>query len=72
MTELGLPRAECPEQVGLSSARLERLAAVIRQDVENKVASIEQVAEVNVEVVWEPQWNQGMMSEAARLQLGLM
>src|SRR5437763_17193221 len=37
MTELGLPRAECPEQVGLSSARLERLAAVLRQDVENKV-----------------------------------
>src|SRR4051812_721881 len=37
MSELGLPRAECPEQVGLSSARLERLAAVIRQDVERKL-----------------------------------
>jgi CubicO group peptidase (beta-lactamase class C family) len=37
MTELGLPRAECPEQVGLSSARLERLARVIRQDVERKL-----------------------------------
>src|SRR5436190_12026722 len=37
MTASGLPRAECPEQVGLSSARLERLAAVIRADVERKV-----------------------------------
>jgi len=34
MTALGLPRAESPEQVGLSSARLERLGAVIREDVE--------------------------------------
>jgi hypothetical protein len=33
---------------------------------------IEDVQEVNVELVWEPQWNQGMMTEAARLQLGLM
>jgi len=31
---VGLPRAECPEQIGLSSARLERLSSVVRQDVE--------------------------------------
>ena len=37
MTGLGLPRAESPEQVGLSSARLERLAGVIRGDVERKL-----------------------------------
>ncbi len=48
------------------------MGPVLKQDVENKVVSIEQVGEVNVELVWEPQWNQGMMSEAARLQLGLM
>src|SRR5438105_7654400 len=34
---LGLPRAESPEQVGLSSARLERLSAVIRGDVARKL-----------------------------------
>ncbi|HEX2151130.1 MAG TPA: serine hydrolase domain-containing protein, partial [Stellaceae bacterium] len=34
MADLGLPRAEAPEQVGFSSARLERLAAVVRHDVE--------------------------------------
>jgi metal-sulfur cluster biosynthetic enzyme len=27
---------------------------------------------VNVELVWEPQWNQSMLTEAAKLQLGLM
>src|SRR5260370_905385 len=34
MTDWGLARAEGPEQIGLSSARLERLGAVIREDVE--------------------------------------
>src|SRR5712671_6564407 len=37
MTGLGLPWAESPEQIGLSSARLERLAGVIRADVERKL-----------------------------------
>jgi metal-sulfur cluster biosynthetic enzyme len=30
------------------------------------------VAEANVELVWEPPWNQDMMTEAAKLQLGLL
>src|SRR5580658_1803090 len=34
MTILGLPRAESPEQVGLSSERLGRITATIRADVE--------------------------------------
>src|SRR5712691_5290258 len=37
MIDLGLPRAEGPEQIGLSSARLERLGAVIREDVERRL-----------------------------------
>src|SRR3984893_17250902 len=37
MTGFGLPWAEGPEQIGLSSARLERLAAVIRADVEREL-----------------------------------
>ena len=44
----------------------------ISQDVQNKLLSIEGIDEANVEVVFDPQWNQGMMSEAAKLQLGLM
>src|SRR5947207_1512492 len=48
------------------------MGPVLQQDVQNKLLSIETVDDVNVELVWEPQWNQGMMTEAARLQLGLM
>ena len=48
------------------------MGPVIQQDVQNKVMCIEDVSEAVVELVWEPQWNQGMMTEAAKLQLGLM
>jgi CubicO group peptidase (beta-lactamase class C family) len=34
MTSLGLPRAELPEQIGLSSERLAHITATIRRDVE--------------------------------------
>lgn len=43
----------------------------LRQDVLNKVLQIEGVEDVDVQLVWEPQWNQDMMSEAAKLQLGM-
>ncbi|MFT5107907.1 MAG: putative FeS assembly SUF system protein SufT [Pseudoalteromonas tetraodonis] len=45
---------------------------VISQEVQNKLLAIEGIDEANVEVVFEPLWNQDMMSEAAQLQLGLM
>ncbi len=48
------------------------MGPMLQQDVQNKLMCIEEVAEANVELVWDPQWNQGMMTEAARLQLGLM
>jgi probable FeS assembly SUF system protein SufT len=47
------------------------MGPMLAQDVQNKALCIEGVDEANVELVWEPQWNQGMMSDAARLQLGL-
>jgi len=48
------------------------MGPVLSQDVQNKMLSIEEVDEANVELVWEPQWNQDMMTEAAKLQLGLL
>ena len=30
------------------------------------------IDEANVELVWDPPWNQSMMTEAAKLQLGLL
>jgi FeS assembly SUF system protein len=41
-------------------------------EVEQKVRQIEGVNEVSVEVTWTPPWNKDMMSEAARLELGMM
>jgi len=40
--------------------------------VEEAVKKVEGVGEVKVELVWEPSWNQEMMSDEARLELGLM
>ncbi len=44
----------------------------IAEDVRQKVLSVPGVAEADVQLVWEPMWNQGMMSEAARLHLGML
>ncbi len=39
-------------------------------DVENKVKSIPEVNNAKVEITFEPPWEQSMMSEAAKLELG--
>lgn len=48
------------------------MGPVLQQDVQNKLLSLEAVDDVTVELVWDPPWNQSMLSEAAKLQLGLM
>jgi probable FeS assembly SUF system protein SufT len=48
------------------------MGPVLQQDVQNKLLSLESVDDVSVELVWDPPWNQSMLSEAAKLQLGLM
>jgi len=48
------------------------MGPVLQQDVQNKLLCIEEIDEAEVELVWEPAWNQGMMTEAAKLQLGLL
>ncbi len=40
-------------------------------DIQDKVRQIPNVTEVNVDLTFDPPWNQTMMSEAARLQTGL-
>lgn len=39
-------------------------------EVREKVAQINGVAGVDVDVVWDPPWSPSMMSEAAKLELG--
>jgi probable FeS assembly SUF system protein SufT len=48
------------------------MGPAIAGDVDQRVRGVPGVTDVNVEVVWDPIWNQSMMSDAARLQLGLM
>jgi probable FeS assembly SUF system protein SufT len=43
------------------------MGPVLAQDVQTKLLSLEGVDDVNVELVWDPPWNQGMMTEAAKL-----
>ncbi len=44
---------------------------IIADEVKRKVNGIQGVEDVSVELVWEPQWNRDMMTEEARLELGL-
>jgi probable FeS assembly SUF system protein SufT len=44
---------------------------VLKADVERKLAGLPEVKEVIVQVVFDPPWHPGRMSEAAKLQLGL-
>ena len=48
------------------------MGEVLVQDVREKIEIIPTVAQANVELVFDPPWNQSMMSEAARLQTGMM
>ncbi len=43
----------------------------LADDVKEKVAEVDNVTEVNVELTFDPPWSQEMMSEAARLQTGM-
>ena len=48
------------------------VAGTLPPEVEVKVAEVEGVTDAKVELVWDPPWSQAMLSEAAKLQLGLM
>jgi probable FeS assembly SUF system protein SufT len=45
---------------------------VLRQDIEGKLHGLPDVTEADVQVQLDPPWDQTKMSDAARLQLGLM
>jgi FeS assembly SUF system protein len=46
-------------------------ADFILEDVRTKIESVEGVESANVNLVFEPAWDQSMMSEEARVELGL-
>lgn len=48
------------------------MGEVLVADVKRKLGRLPQVREVKVDLVFEPPWDASMMSEAARLQTGMM
>ncbi|MCO4812131.1 MAG: putative Fe-S cluster assembly protein SufT [Gammaproteobacteria bacterium] len=48
------------------------MGEVLVQDAREKIAVIPTVSDVTVELVFDPPWNVGMMTDEARLQTGLM
>jgi len=47
-------------------------AGMLPGDVEEKVRSVEGTGDVKVEVTFEPPWDQSMMTDEAKLELGFM
>ena len=48
------------------------MGEILVQDAQEKIAVIPTVADVKVQLVFDPPWNQAMMSDEAKLQTGLM
>jgi len=48
------------------------MGPVIANDVKDKIEALPDVTTADVEVVFDPPWNQNMMSEVAKLELGLI
>jgi len=47
------------------------MGEILVQDVKDKVEVVPTIKRADVEMVFDPPWNQSMMSEAARLQTGM-
>ena len=46
-------------------------AVTLPAEVQGKVKSVEGISDARVDVVWDPTWSKDLMSEAAKLQLGI-
>ena len=48
------------------------VAASLPVEVESKISAIEGIKSAKVDIVWDPPWNPGKMSESAKLELGMI
>jgi probable FeS assembly SUF system protein SufT len=48
------------------------MGPAIAHDAQSKILSIDGIDEASVELVWDPPWNQNMISEAGRMKLGMV
>ncbi len=76
--ELGLIYGVAVDPAGAATVRMTLTspacpaAQELPAEVEAKARAVPGVTDVRVEVVFDPPWETAMMSEAARLQLGLL
>ena len=48
------------------------MGPVLAQEAKSKIEALPGVDEANVELVWDPPWNQAMISEVGKMQLGIL
>ena len=48
------------------------VAESLPKEVKEGAMQVEGIEDVDLELVWEPQWNKDMMTEEAQLQLGML
>ncbi len=48
------------------------MGPAIANDAQSKILTLEGVDEADVQLVWDPPWNQSMISEAGRMKLGMV
>lgn len=48
------------------------MGPVIAADAQSKVMTIDGIDEANVELVWDPAWNQDMITEEGKMKLGMI
>jgi metal-sulfur cluster biosynthetic enzyme len=48
------------------------MGPVLVADAHQKIQSIKEVSEVKIDLVFDPPWNRAMMSDVAKLQLGML
>ena len=75
--ELGLIYDVIVDQTGLAVIKMTLTApgcpaaVTLPAEVEGKVKSIDGVSDARIDLVWEPPWTKDLMSEAAKLTLGI-
>jgi probable FeS assembly SUF system protein SufT len=48
------------------------MGPAIAHDAQSKILTIDGIDEADVQLVWDPPWNQSMISEAGRMKLGMV
>jgi FeS assembly SUF system protein len=48
------------------------VAGTLPDEVKDKIEAVEEVQGATVDVVWDPPWHPGMMTEEAQLELGMI